>query len=160
MTIITISIIKGLCDQEVERGSPKRPPVPSIPVEDDIGEQVKKSTGGAKSFKIKLSNETRDTHKCWDGGSNEAFLVHVISALSYCDRKHYFSKYEKAEKAHWDAEDEVKLCRDILAIEDPSSEDVVLLELSHEQENLNAALEKEAETKEVRLKSAGRFFTL
>ena len=32
---------KGLQDQEVERGSPKRPPIPCIPVEYDIGEQVR-----------------------------------------------------------------------------------------------------------------------
>ena len=52
------TVPNGLHDEEAERGSPKRPPVPSIPVEDDIGEQVKKSTGGAKRFKIKLSNKT------------------------------------------------------------------------------------------------------
>ena len=80
-------------DQKVERGSPKRPPIPYIPVEDDIGEQVKKSTGGAKSFKIKLSDKTGVSHKCWKGGSNEAFLVHFGSVLSYCDHKNYFSKH-------------------------------------------------------------------
>ena len=152
------TVPKGLHDQEVESGSSKQPPIPYIPVEDDIGEQVKKSTEGAKSFKIKLSDETGVSHKCWDGSSNEAFLVHIISALSHCNCRHYFLKYTKAERAQWAAVDEVKLCRDILAIQGPPSEDEV--ELSPKQENLNAVLEKEAEMEEVKLKSAGRFFTL
>ena len=114
--------------------------------------------GGAKNFKIKLlAGKTGVSHKCWDSGSNEAFLVHLISVLSYCDCKHYFSKYEKVEKVHCEVEDEVKLCRKILAIEDPLSEDEI--EISCEQENLDAALEKEAESMEVELKSSGRFFT-
>ena len=53
------------------------------------------------------------------------------------------------EKAHWKAEDEVKLCRDILAIEDPLSEDVV--EISRKQEHMNASLEKKQ--KQMRLSS-------
>ena len=45
-----------------------------------------------------------------------------------------------------------------LAIADSPSEDEV--EISHEQENLNTLYKKEAEAKEVMLKSEGRFFTL
>ena len=141
------TVVKSLQDQEVERGSPKWPPIPYIPVEGDIGEQVEQAMGGAKNFKIKLSDETGVlSHNCWDGGSNEAFLVHIISALSYCDHKHYFSKHEKAEKAHQVVVDETKLCRQILAVANPTSEDVV--EISYKQENLNVALKKEADAQE------------
>ena len=78
--------------------------------------------GGAKNFKIKLTSETRVAHKCWDGSSNEAFLVHIISALSYFECEHYFSKYEKAEKSYQAVVDETKLCREILTVADLPSE--------------------------------------
>ena len=62
------TVPKGLRDQEVDRRSPKQSPVPYIPIEDDIGEQVKKAVGGATNFKIKLSNETGVSHNCWEFG--------------------------------------------------------------------------------------------
>ena len=65
---------------------------------------------------------------------------------------------EKVEKAHQEALDEAKLCREILTVADPPSENEI--EISRKQENLNAAPQKEAEAKEVMLKSARRFYTL
>ena len=70
-----------------------------------------------------------------------ATLAHVISVLSYCDHKHYFSKYEKVEKTHQEVLDETKLCREILAVADSPSEDEVVI--SCMQENLNATLQEE-----------------
>ena len=56
-------------------------------MEDEVGEQVKKSAGGAKDCKMKLFNKTQVSHTLCEYGSNKAFVVHVISAMSYCDRK-------------------------------------------------------------------------
>ena len=47
------SIPKGLNDHEVERGYTKRPPIPYTPVEDEIGELVKKAFG-ASEYQLKL----------------------------------------------------------------------------------------------------------
>ena len=107
-----------------------------IPVEDELGEQVKKSMGQAKNFKSKLSNETGVPQKCWDGGSSEDFLVHVISVLATVTvsiTSPRYEKTEKTEKAHQEVADEIKLCKDSLAIADPPSEDEV--EISCKQEN-------------------------
>jgi Icc-related predicted phosphoesterase len=55
-------VSKGLRDQEVERGHTKRHPILYIPVEYEVGEQVKKSVRGTKDFKIELSDKTQVTH--------------------------------------------------------------------------------------------------
>jgi len=47
------SIPKGLNDHKVERGYTKRPPIPYIPVEDEIGELVMKASG-ASEYKLDL----------------------------------------------------------------------------------------------------------
>ena len=89
---------KGLCKQEVERGHYKCPSIPYVPEVDEIREQVKKSVGGAKEFKIKLSDKTKVTHALWDYGSNEAFLIHCKSVITYYNHKSYFKNYEGAKR--------------------------------------------------------------
>ena len=39
------SVSKGLKDFEVERGFTKRPPIPHIPIEDEVGKLVMKLPG-------------------------------------------------------------------------------------------------------------------
>ena len=65
-----------------------------------------------------------------------------VSVKVYIISQHYFYKYEKAEKAHQEAADETKFCREILAVTEPPSEDE---KNSHKQENLNIALQKATE---------------
>jgi hypothetical protein len=79
------SVLKGLRNQEVERACPRRPLVPYIPVEDEILEQVKEAAGTG-SFKIELPDGTKVTQSQWNSGNNEAYLIHVISVLSICER--------------------------------------------------------------------------
>jgi hypothetical protein len=114
------SVPKGLRDQEVERASPHQPPIPYIPVEDKIAEQVKEAAGTG-SFKIELPNSTKVTQSQWNLGNNEAFLIHVMSALSICDRKKLFETYEKAETALDEAREEAKVAKVILVELDPKA---------------------------------------
>jgi hypothetical protein len=51
-------IPKGLKDFEVERGFTKRPPIPYIPIEDEVGESVKKASG-ASEYKLELLGGTK-----------------------------------------------------------------------------------------------------
>ena len=77
---------KGLKDEEVERGRLRRPPIPYIPPEDPIQESVEKIVG-TKSFKVTLPDGTVVYHKVYDGGTNEAFIIHVKEVLSLIKRK-------------------------------------------------------------------------
>jgi hypothetical protein len=61
------SISKVLKDHEVERGYTKRPPIPYIPVEDEIGELVKKASG-ASEYKLDLPGGTQVYHALWENG--------------------------------------------------------------------------------------------
>ena len=92
-------IPKGLKDHNVERGYTKRPPIPYTPVEDEIGELVKKAFG-ASEYKLDLPGGTKVYHSLWESGGVEAFLKHVIHALSYIKRKGYLGEYDESEKEH------------------------------------------------------------
>ncbi len=104
------AVPKGLHVQEVERACPRRPPIPYIPVEDEISELVKESAG-SNSFKIELPDGTKVTHSQWSQGTNEAFLIHVTSVISYCERKKFFQAYANAEKALDTALEEAKVTK-------------------------------------------------
>ena len=63
------ALLKGLRDEEVERGKIRRPPIPYIPPEDPIQESVEMKSG-SKSFKVTLPDGTVVYHKVYDNGSN------------------------------------------------------------------------------------------
>jgi len=90
------AIPKGLKDEEVERGKVRRPPIPYVPPEDPIQESVEKISG-TKNFKVTLPDGTVVYHKVYDGGSNEAFIIHVKEVIKLAERKNYFDYYEAAE---------------------------------------------------------------
>ena len=92
-------IPKGQKDYNVERGYTKRPPIPYIPVEDEIRELAKKSSG-ASEYKLNLPGGTKVNHALWESRGVEAFLNHVMSAVSYVTHKGYFGEYEESEKEH------------------------------------------------------------
>ena len=89
------ALLKGLKDEEVERGRIRRPLIPYIPPEDPIQESVEK-IAGTKSFKVTLPDRTTVYHKVYNGGTNEAFIIHVKEVLSLIKRKNYFNCYEGA----------------------------------------------------------------
>ena len=76
------SVPKGLRDFEVERGYTKRPHIPYIPVEDEVGELVIKASG-ASEYNLELTEGTKVSHALWKSGSVESILKHVMSALGY-----------------------------------------------------------------------------
>jgi hypothetical protein len=92
---------KGLKDEEVERGKIRRPPVPYIPPEDPIQESVEKISGTGSS-KVTLPDGTVVYHKFYDGGTNEAFVIHVKEVLNLIKRKNYNDYYEGAKLAKGD----------------------------------------------------------
>ena len=113
------SVPKGLKDYEVERGYTKRPPIPYIPVEDEVGELVPK-VYGASEYKLELPGRTKVQHALWESGSVEAFLKHVISTMSYVTRKCYFKEYEEAKREAGKAVYDAKNFKDLwMAAEEP-----------------------------------------
>ncbi len=71
-----------------------RPPIPYVPIVDEVQEAVKK--GKEYSYKIKLPNKTEFSVPIWDPGTQEAFLIHVQQVKSTCKRKGLFKDYEDA----------------------------------------------------------------
>ena len=67
------SFPKGLKDFEVERGFTRGPPIPHIPVDDDVAEAVAKASG-ALEYKLELPGGTKVQHALWESGNVEAFL--------------------------------------------------------------------------------------
>ena len=76
----------GLKAFEVERGHTRAPPIPYIPVEDGVAEAVIKSSG-ALEYKLELLSGIKVSHALWENGSAEAFLKHVMAAMSYVAKK-------------------------------------------------------------------------
>jgi len=87
---------KGLKAFEVERGHTREPPIPYIPVADEVAEAVTK-TSGASGYKLDLPSGIKVTHALWESGNAEAFLKHVMAAMSYVTKKGYIKEYEVAE---------------------------------------------------------------
>ena len=89
---------KGLKPFEVERGHTREPPIPyMIPVADDVSEAVTKASG-ASGYKLDLPSGIKVTHALWENGNAEAFLKHVMAAMSYVQKKGYIKEYEAAER--------------------------------------------------------------
>ena len=81
------TVPKGLRKQVVEHGNFKKPPIPYIPVEGEVGEKVKID---ARTFKVKIDAKTTVNASVWTGGNSEQFLIHVISATGYIERSKLF----------------------------------------------------------------------
>ena len=89
------AVPKGLKNQECEKGNRKKcPPIPYVPVVDEVQEAVLK--GKDFSYNIKLPNKTKFSVPIWDTGTHEAFLIHVQQAKSAWKRKGLFQDYNNA----------------------------------------------------------------
>ena len=72
------AVPKDLKNQECKKGNRKKhPPIPYVPVVDEVQEAVSK--GKDFSYKIKLPDKTKFSVPIWDTGNQEAFLIHVQS---------------------------------------------------------------------------------
>jgi hypothetical protein len=87
----------GLKAFEVERGNTRVPPIPYIPVADDVAEAVTKSSG-ASEYKLELPSGIKITHALWENKNAEAFLKHVMAATSYVAKKGYIKEYEASKR--------------------------------------------------------------
>ena len=88
---------KGLKAFEVERGRTRVPPIPYIPVEDDVAEAVIKASGDLE-YKRELPSGIKVTNALWESGNAEAFLKHVMAAMSYIAKKGYIKEYKADER--------------------------------------------------------------
>ena len=92
------AVPNGLKNQECEKGNrKKRPPIPYVPVVDEVQEAVSK--GIDFSYTIKLPDKTKFSVPIWDTGTHETFLIHVQQAKSACKRKGLFQDYDDAIEA-------------------------------------------------------------
>ena len=82
---------KGLKDQECERGNrKKRPPIPYVPVVNEVQEKLAENNSEGRTFKITLANDTEFRAGVWFYGTPEQFLGHVKQALSALTRMGLF----------------------------------------------------------------------
>jgi hypothetical protein len=92
-------VLRGLKDQECERGNrTNRPPIPYVPVVDEIQDAVNANSNEPRTQKIKLPNKTEFQAGVWNTGTPEEFLMHVKQAIHACDRMGLFSDYETARE--------------------------------------------------------------
>jgi hypothetical protein len=108
------AVPEGLKNQECEKGNrKKRPPIPYVPIVDEVQEAVAK--GKEYSYKIKLPDKTEFSVPIWDTGTQEAFLIHVQQAKSACKRKGLFQDYNDAVEVELKAVEQVKSLRKVIA---------------------------------------------
>ena len=135
------SVPKGLKDFKVKRGFTKRPPIPYIPVEDEVGKLVSK-VSGASEYKLELPGGTKVSPALLKHRSVEAFLRHVMSAMSYVTRKGYFKEYEEAKREAGKAVYDAKIAEDLWMAADEPPERTVLPELEASREVEVKVIEK------------------
>ena len=93
-------VIKGLRDQECEKGTvARRPPIPYVPVNDEVQDALN-INHKERLQKFKLPNGTEFNAGIWYTGTPEEFLNHVKQAVHACERLGYFKNYQAAKKAH------------------------------------------------------------
>ena len=87
---------KALKDHECEKGNQsKRPPIPYVPVVDEVQEKLAENNSEGRTFKISLANDTEFRAGVWFYGTPEQFLCHVKQALAALERMGLFSDYKK-----------------------------------------------------------------
>jgi hypothetical protein len=90
-------VLKGLKDQECKRGNRTNwPPIPYVPVVDEIQDAVNANSNKPCTRKIKLPNKTEFQAGVWNTSTPEEFLMHVKQAIHACDCMGLFSDYETA----------------------------------------------------------------
>jgi hypothetical protein len=109
------SVPGGLKPQECMRSCLHEPPVPYMPVKDEVQEEDSK----IRNFQIKtlLEKDTTLNFPVWhDNGTKEAFLMHVMAVLDATKKRGLFKDYEKAQKAHVEHKQVVKSAKDDLVL--------------------------------------------
>jgi hypothetical protein len=155
------SVPKGLKDQEVEKGNvKKRPPVPYVPIVDEVQDAVNKTKGKEGTYTIKLLDKTQFTVSIWDTGTPEAFLIHVQTAVSACKRKGLFSDFEVATDDVVNLNEKLATYREVLATAKAGKKKGSTVEPPADvEESVQDALAALAVAREEQLTAAEGFFS-
>jgi hypothetical protein len=116
------SVPDGLKPQECETLRLREPPpVPYMPVKDEIQEEVYKMRN--LQIKTLLKKDITFNFPMWhDNGTKEAFLMHEMVVLDAIKKCGHFKDYEKAQKAYVEHKQAVKSAKASLALLDRTSE--------------------------------------
>ena len=158
------AVPKGLKNQECKKGNrKKRPPIPYVPVVNEVQEAVAK--GKEYSYKIKLPDKTEFSVPIWDTGTQEAFLIHVQQAKSACKRKGLFQDYEDAIEAESKAVERVKSLRKAIANaigpkSKKDADDTNQSPLEESKASLKYALLEKKKAQEAKATAAEGYFSL
>jgi hypothetical protein len=148
-------VLKGLKDQECEKGAiSRRPPITYVPVADEVQEQLNSNLSGKRTEKLTTPDGVTFHVGIWYSGTPEQFLLHVKQAMHSVKWAglvdEYYSARKKCIAAHvnWD-----KAVTSIVNYEKKNKEDgpfrdyeAVLKELKKDRDAfLKAQTEAEAE---------------
>lgn len=130
-------VIKGLKDQECEKGNlAKRPPIAYVPVVDEVQEQLNSNLPGKRYEKLTAPNGTTFNVSVWYSGTPEQFLNHVKQGLNAVKRTGLMDRYytarakrEKAQKDWEKAETEIVNYEEEMTENAPADAELVLEEL-------------------------------
>jgi hypothetical protein len=110
------SVPKELKPRECKRTKlHKPPPVPYVPMKDEVQEEVSR----LRNLKIKttIKKDTTLNFLMWqENGTWEAFLMHVMAVLDAIKKHGHFYSYKRAEKVHKEARKAVESARAGLAL--------------------------------------------
>jgi hypothetical protein len=88
-----------------------------MPTKDEVQEEVTKLRN--LEIKTTIEKDTTLNFPVWHkNGTREAFLMHVTAVLDAIKKHGHFNNYEKAEKAHDEAEKAVESARAGLSLLD------------------------------------------
>ena len=122
-------VLRGLKDQECERGNrTNRPPIPYVPVVDEIQDAVNANSNEPRTQKIKLPNKTEFQAGVWNTGTPEEFLMHVKQAIHACDRMGLFSDYETARENRLKSKDLYDTATEDLQTAEAAGVDVTVID--------------------------------
>jgi hypothetical protein len=105
------SVPEGLKLRECKRTKLREPPpVPYIPMKDEVQEEVAKLRN--LEIKTTIKKDTTLNFTVWhENGTCEAFLMHVTAVLDAIKKHGHFLDYKKAEKVHKEAKKAVESAR-------------------------------------------------
>ena len=114
---------KSLKDHDCEKGNrSKRPPIPYVPVIDEVQEKLAENNSEGRTFKISLANDTEFRAGVWFFGTPEQFLCHVKQALAALERMGLFNEYKKLLRSRRTHLDEVETTTQEIATLEESDE--------------------------------------
>ena len=122
---------------------------------DDVAEAVTKSSG-ASEYKLERPSGIKVSHALWENRNAEAFLKHVMAAMSYVAKKGYIREYEAAKRTARLAVFECKVRGDLWIAADEPPAGTVLPELEAFQEAEGKVRDKNLAFAEI----AGKMFVL